>query len=286
MGEATAAPDHIVRLLEGLAARTPTDAACEVSPAEIFASASGASTFSDAAMHAEAYTLVLGAVPFSGSLPARQLPSDLRASGRSRRLDVVAVGWTLRALKEGGRAVLVVPESMLFAATQAHRSLRQRLLEENALQAVIRLAPGCYKPRTSAAILVLRKGGSTDWVWFYDLPAGPPGRQPRRAGAGPGESAVGAAPSSLTRATVDMIDVVSRWDERSGSERDRPRSAQSFCVPRAEIVPPDFDLGIDRYRVGESTAPVQVRPHEILAEIAGLEAEIFQGIRQLVGMLK
>jgi len=282
MGEAST-PDHIVRLLQALAAREPTESACELSPAEIFAADAGSGRLDERMGGAEIYALVVGAVPFSGSLPGGQPGADLRVASRSRRLDLVATAWSLRALKHGGRAVLLVPESMLFAATQAHRSLRRRLVEENALQAVIRLRPGCYKPRTRAAIIVVRKGGSTDSVWFYDQPPAPSRARPRGAKTG---AAGAVAPPALTQATNDVIDIVSRWEARSESERDRPRTAPSFCVPRAEIAAADFDLGIDRYRVAESPAPAQARPHEILAEVAALEAEIFAGIRELVGMLR
>jgi len=77
-----------------------------------------------------------------------------------------------------------------------------------------------------------------------------------------------------------------RSDVGARVELDRPRSAQSFCVPKSEIATQGYDLSISRYRV---LAPARVesrRPHEILAELAGLEAEIFQGMKDLVGMLK
>ena len=60
----------------------------------------------------------------------------------------------------------------------------------------------------------------------------------------------------------------------------------SFFVRREAIQPPAYRLGIDHYRCADAQVALQPKPHEILHEIAGLEAEILQGIRDLVGLLK
>jgi hypothetical protein len=39
-----------------------------------------------------------------------------------------------------------------------------------------------------------------------------------------------------------------RWAERSGRERDRPRTAQSFCIPKADVAAAGYDLSLNRYR--------------------------------------
>lgn len=205
-----------------------------------------------------------GSVTFSGTVAAGSLPSALRELTRSRRRDILGIAWTLLCLAPSGRAALLVPQGILGDATQGHHDLRRRLVQSGRLRGVIRLAPGCVKGRSSAAILLL--GPSFDeGIWFCSV------TDARELQAG----ADGSPPSC-----------VARWRRRGEDERERARTDSSFVVPTAEVTAAQFDLAMERYReVTEQEAPV-VRPHEILAEITGLEAEIFQGIRDLVGLLK
>ncbi len=273
MSQTDESAGSLQRLLEALAQRTPGDVVCPVTPAQAIGSGSDGSY----ASAVDSYTLVIGEVAFAGNVPSAELPQALRSLTRSRRADLLGLAWSLLALRDGGRAVLVVPEALLSASTQAHCTLRRRLIEENGLEAVIRLAPGWYKSRTGAAILVARKGGCTESAWFYDLAARPRGREPKQRGR---RGAPGMALS-------EPSDLLVRWETRAASAHDDARTGRYFAVARTGITPPAFDLGIDRHRLVQARpAPVLPRPHELLAEVAGLEAEIFEGIRQLVGMLK
>lgn len=196
------------------------------------------------------HSAVIGAVPFSGRIDAAS--AELRALARTRRADLLAVAWALLALKDGGRFALVVPQSVLEGDTRAHRSLRRRLVEENALQTVIALRAGLFRPRLRAAILVVAKGGASERIGFHQLDA-----------------------------ARDIAQLLDRWPV----ERDAPAAVASFFVRREAIAPPHYALGLERYRAARPIdAPAQ--PHAILHEVAALEAEILQGIRDLVGMLK
>jgi type I restriction enzyme M protein len=239
-------PAQLQRLLEALAG--PLDAGrtadlARLDPAE--------------AATAIACPAIIGAVPFSGSIEADNAGADVRAWLPSRRAELVAIATALRALREGGRMALVVPESVLEGATRAHQALRRRLIEENALHAVIRLRAGLYKPRTRAAVLVEAKGGHTGTVWFCEL-----------------------------NSMGQVAELAARWAERGVVPGDAAGAMEGFFVRREAIEPPQYRLGIDHYRFAQTQNLPQPRPHEILHEIAGLEAEILQGIRDLVGLLK
>ena len=69
------------------------------------------------------------------------------------------------------------------------------------------------------------------------------------------------------------------------AEADRPRTAQSFFVPKAEIATNGYDLSVNRYKEVVHEEVAHRPPKEILAELAKLEAEIQQGMRKLEGML-
>jgi len=68
-------------------------------------------------------------------------------------------------------------------------------------------------------------------------------------------------------------------------ERQRPRTAQSFCVPKADIAAQGYDLSLNRYKEVVHEAVEHRAPKEILAELAKLEEEIQRGMKELEGML-
>ncbi|MDQ3281698.1 MAG: DNA methyltransferase, partial [Acidobacteriota bacterium] len=72
---------------------------------------------------------------------------------------------------------------------------------------------------------------------------------------------------------------------RDGTERDRARTAQSFTVSKADIAAQGYDLSINRYKEVVHEEIDHRPPKEILAELAKIEEEIQQGLRELEGML-
>jgi type I restriction enzyme M protein len=84
----------------------------------------------------------------------------------------------------------------------------------------------------------------------------------------------------------NLPDVLSRWANRTTSECERPRTAQSFCVPKAEIAEKNYDLSLNRYKKVVYDEVKHDPPQKILTELKALESEILQGIEELEGMLK
>ena len=84
----------------------------------------------------------------------------------------------------------------------------------------------------------------------------------------------------------NLPDVLERWGQRSGTERDRPRTAQSFCVPKADIEANGYDLSINRYKEVVHAVVKHDKPEDILDELRALEEEIARGMVALEGMLK
>jgi type I restriction enzyme M protein len=71
----------------------------------------------------------------------------------------------LQQLRPNGRAVIVVPQGFL-SRSGIEKKLRQMILEQNTLKAVVSLPVNAFEPYTSVqlSILVIRSGGSTDNV--------------------------------------------------------------------------------------------------------------------------
>ena len=84
----------------------------------------------------------------------------------------------------------------------------------------------------------------------------------------------------------NLPDVLARWAERVGAERERPRTAQSFCVPKADIAAQGYDLSLNRYKEVVHEAVEHRPPKSILAELRKLEEEIQRGMKELEGMLE
>ena len=91
--------------------------------------------------------------------------------------------------------------------------------------------------------------------------------------------------SESEHAKNNLPDVLERWGQRSGTERDRHRTAQSFCVPKADIEANGYDLSINRYKEVVHEVVLHRAPGEILAELRALEDEIARGMGMLEGML-
>src|SRR5262249_41503037 len=118
------------------------------------------------------YDVVLANPPFTGSIDKEDIGETLRPLG-SAKTELLFVELILQLLRVGGRAAVIVPEGVLFGSTGAHKMLREKLVTENQLEAVISLPGGVFQPYTGVktSILVFTKGGKTDEVWFYEVAA-------------------------------------------------------------------------------------------------------------------
>src|SRR5437867_2115127 len=236
----------------------------------------------------EAYTLALANPPFAGSLDYENTAKDLLQIVKTKKTELLFLALFLRLLKPGGRAAVIVPDGVLFGSSKAHKELRRMLVEGQKLDAVVSLPGGVFKPYAgvSTAILVFTKtnSGGTDHVWFYDVDADGSSLDDKRTPLLP-EGKLGPVPrTALTAEEHDknnLPDVLAHWAERARGERERPRTAQSFCVPKADIATQGYDLSLNRYKEVVHEQIEHRPPKQILANLANLEAEIQQAIGEL-----
>ncbi|MEJ7668087.1 MAG: class I SAM-dependent DNA methyltransferase [Casimicrobiaceae bacterium] len=240
----------------------------------------------------EANTLVLANPPFAGSLDYENTAKDLQAIVKTKKTELLFLALFLRLLKPGGRAAVIVPDGVLFGSSNAHKQLRRMLVEEQKLDAVISLPGGVFKPYAgvSTAILLFTKtnSGGTEYVWFYDVDADGWSLDDKRTPL-LADDKLGPTPgtplTSDEHAKNNLPDVLARWAQRDSSERKRARTAQSFCVPKADIAAQGYDLSLNRYKEVVHGDIDHRPPQKILADLAKLEAEIQQGMRELQGLL-
>ena len=243
---------------------------------------------------AGAYSLVLANPPFAGSLDYEATARDLQQIVKTKKTELLFLALFLRLLRTGGRAAVIVPDGVLFGSSKAHKELRRMLVEDHKLDAVIKMPSGVFRPYAgvSTAILVFTKTGvgGTDHVWFYDLQADGLSLDDKRTPLLPSEK-LGPVPaqplSEEEHAKNNLPDVRMRWEEREGNERDNPRTAQSFCVPKADIAATgSYDLSLNRYKEVEHEEQQHDAPADIIRELRELEEQISKGLKELEAMLR
>ncbi|HXN22415.1 MAG TPA: class I SAM-dependent DNA methyltransferase [Candidatus Dormibacteraeota bacterium] len=240
----------------------------------------------------EKYTLVLANPPFAGSLDYENTAKDLQQVVKTKKTELLFLALFLRLLKPGGRAAVIVPDGVLFGSSNAHKTLRRILIEEQKLDAVISLPGGVFKPYAgvSTAILLFTKtnSGGTDHVWFYDCDADGWSLDDKRTALLPDDK-LGAVPTTALGAEEhsknNLPDILSRWQQRDSNERKRPRTEQSFCVSKADLVAQGYDLSLNRYKEVVHAEVPHRPPRELLADLAKLETEIQQEMKELEEML-
>jgi type I restriction enzyme M protein len=240
----------------------------------------------------EAYSVILANPPFAGSLDYENTARDLQQVVKTKKTELLFLALFLRLLRPGGRAAVIVPEGVLFGSSKAHQELRRILVEDQRLDGIVSLPSGVFKPYAgvSTAIVLFTKtnSGGTEDVWFYDLTADGFSLDDKRAPLLPADKlgVVSAEALSEDEHTKNNLpDALARWVERTGTERDRTRTDQSFCVPRADIIAAGYDLSINRYKEIVHDTGDHRSPQDILKDLSALEDEIRQGLADLEAML-
>ena len=247
----------------------------------------------DFAIEEEKYSLILANPPFAGSLDYDGTARDLLAVVKTKKTELLFLALFLKLLKPGGRAAVIVPDGVLFGSSGAHKTLRQMLVEEQKLDAVISLPAGAFKPYAgvSTAILLFTKtnSGGTDNVWFYDMLADGWSLDDKRQPLLDADK-LGVQPkvklSADEHAKNNLPDVLARWLQRDSGEKSNERIAQSFVVPKAELAANGYDLSLNRYKQVVHEHVDHTSPKVLIKELKQLEAEIQAGLVELEGLLK
>ncbi len=247
----------------------------------------------DHAGEEERYTLVLANPPFAGSLDYENTAKDLLQVVKTKKTELLFLALFLRLLKPGGRAAVIVPDGVLFGPSNAHKAIRRLLIEDQKLDGVISLPSGVFRPYAgvSTAVLLFTKtnSGGTDHVWFYDCEADGWSLDDKRTPL-LDEDKLGPVPTAAftdaDHLKNNLPDILARWQNREGTERDSPRTAQSFSVPKADLVAQGYDLSINRYKESVQEAGEHRSTEEFFARLRDLDTGIKSGLDELARMLR
>lgn len=220
----------------------------------------------------ESFSLILANPPFKGSLDYDSVEGSLLKTVKTKKTELLFLALMLRMLNVGGRCAVIIPDGVLFGSSNAHKKIRQSVVEGNKLDAVISMPSGVFKPYAgvSTAVLIFTKtnNGGTDKVWFYDMQADGFSLDDKRTEV----------------KDNDIPDIVSRF-KNLDAEGERKRTEQSFLVPFDEIKANDWDLSINRYKEIVYEEVEYDPPAVIIGQIEALDKERQQALAALKEML-
>ena len=226
----------------------------------------------DSSSEAGICTCVLANPPFKGSIDKKAIAKNLLSEVSTSKTELLFLPLMLRLLKTGGRCAVIVPDGVLFGASNAHKDVRKIIVDKHKLEAVISMPSGVFKPYAgvSTGILIFTKtnSGGTDKVWFYDMQADGLSLDDKRQPVNEN----------------DIPDIINRYKNLKDEEL-RQRTDKSFFVTKDEIVNNGYDLSINRYKEVVYEEIQYAPPKKILEEINALESQIQEGLKELQEML-
>ena len=224
------------------------------------------------------FDIILANPPFKGSLDEEDVDPAILKVVKTKKTELLFVAQIERMLKVGGRSATIVPDGVLFGSSKAHQTLRQRLVENNQLEAVISLPSGVFKPYAgvSTAILIFAKGGSTDKVWFYDVQADGLSLDDKRTPVKEND-----LPDLVKQYHTYQQAVINKTPLDSWQDK----TQKAFIVDKADIKAQKYDLSINRYKEVVYQEETYEDPKVILGKLKALENEILADLNELEGML-
>ena len=190
----------------------------------------------------EQSTLVLSNLYFKGAYDRKTIAGKtmLVESGRS---EIHFLNLILNKLKIGGRAAVIVPEFILSNFTAEMIAMRQRIIEDHKLAAVISLTNTTSSLFSGACILIFCdiSAAANDTIWFCKMKSGLKKKDAYST------NMVELGAQEYKDESEEMVDMIKRWKNLT-AEKMRTRTDYSFCVPVDEIRNCNYTLCFNQYR--------------------------------------
>ncbi|WP_430972978.1 N-6 DNA methylase [Sunxiuqinia rutila] len=240
------------------------------------------------------FSLVLANPPFSGSADYDGIELSLKKAlnlgktAKTAKTELLFLALMLRMLKPGGRCAVIVPAGVLFGSTKSHKAVRQQLVDDHQLQAVISMPSGVFKPYTgvATAILIFTKTGTggTDKVWFYDMKADGFSLDDKREPLGKLNEETKAVTASVEENNIP--DIISKFHAiEKGEELKQLRTGQHFFVSADEIRDEGYNLSFNLYQEVVYEEVKYDSPKKIIAKIGDLDKDRMDLMKELNNLL-
>ena len=212
----------------------------------------------------------------------------------TRKLQLQYLQLVMKHLKKQGLAIVVVNEGTLFKF-EAEMKVRQQLLDGFALEGVISLPSGAFLPYTisKASVLIFSNTPGTEdsCVWFYELQN--PGYTLDRKREPVKDSQI----PDLLESWKNRRDTEKEWKKQmaAGGKKNQwenpvPESwagVNCWFADKETIRRNDYNLTAGRYKPWKETREeISQSPLELLTELAKMEQETMEQIKELIEMTK
>lgn len=238
------------------------------------------------------YQVILSNPPFAGQIPRESVRADLPT--RSKKSELLFLSLMMRSLAPGGRCAVVVPEGLLFGSTKAHKDLREKLLHDFEVLAIVSLPAGVFKPYAGVktSVLVFRRPktppedgtSATSHIWFYEI---------RNDGYDPDKIRQGGRPE--TPKENDILPLVAAWSRYEASRFAKPPGIETGRVLPAGSEEPcswwasikgiaenDFNFASSRYKPLVAEEVPDEDPVELIREVLAIEKEVSRRLECLL----
>lgn len=222
--------------------------------------------------HEPEFDVILANPPFKWSVIKSNINQNFTID--TSKTELLFVELMIKKLVIGGRCAVIVPDGVLFGSSNAHKKLRELLVEHNDLKAVISLPSGVFKPYAgvSTAILIFTKGDDTKKVRFYDLQADGFSLDDKRN----------------TISDNDIPDLLANYAKHVSArayDTEPSKGDKWFRVDKEEIKSNNYDLSISKYKKIEYTPFEYEKPQVLIAQIRELEKELSTGLSEVEKMM-
>jgi type I restriction enzyme M protein len=208
------------------------------------------------------YHVILANPPFGGKeRPEVQQNFDIKTGETA----FLFMQHFIKSLKTGGRAAIVIKNTVLSNSDNASVALRKLILESCNLHTILDMPGGTFLGAgVKTVVLFFQKGEPTKNIWYYQLD---PGRNMGKT-------------NPLN--DKDMESFVELQASRASASKG-PETEQSWNITVSEVLEDTYDLSVKNPNTPEE-APLR-SPEVILAEMESLDAEtnsILQSIKALI----
>ena len=218
------------------------------------------------------FDVVLTNPPFAGLVDAGRIKPTLPV--RSKKTQILFLGYVINSLKPNGRAGIILPEGSLFGTNKDDKEIRRYLLENTKLEAVVSMPAGVFQPYAGVktSFLVFRrkpapKLDEKEQIWFFNM-------------KGDGSS-LSAAKKFGPQYKNDIPKLLALWTEQ------KIEKPYSWLTPVKDIVENDYILSANTYSPYNGEEEVNHRdPKEILGEIDKIDNELQKTKEDLAKKLK
>ncbi|WNI35934.1 class I SAM-dependent DNA methyltransferase [Chryseobacterium sp. SG20098] len=233
---------------------------------------------------AEEFDYILANPPFAAKVNAKTISKNLNRiytinpdakKAQTLQTELLFLERIIYMLKKDGKGAVIVPEGVLFNSGTVYKKVREILLKDCNLEAVISLPSGVFNPytavKTSILLFTKKQFESTDYntekVWFYGMDSDGYTLDNSR---------------KKIKNEFPLPETIKQFDTRNNKNNPQiDRLQRHFYVPIKEIEENDFELNYNLYKDFVFEEQTYEPPKELLSRLLNLENEINEGLSKL-----